>query len=98
MVALLAAGYFFLDAFVAANEFSRDPFSYAESVCPQPPNGVDSAERRACLRRFDAKTTDEVVGRSLLMGGLLLAFAIVGWSLGQDPTPEWTPPRDGGLP
>lgn len=83
-ISLLVAAFLLLGGLYTLYVFDKDPHNYAEGVCPAPPNGVDSAERQACLNEYQKRSGLDVAGRWLLWGFVLGAGGATAFIVGRD--------------
>lgn len=91
-IGLLVAAFLVLGGLYTVYVFEKDPHNYAEGSCPAPPNGVDSAERQACLREYRQRTGLDVAGRWLLGGLVLGAGGATAFIVGREQYEPWSAP------
>jgi hypothetical protein len=77
---LLVAGSLLFNGVYTLSVNERDPHKLAESSCPAPPNGVDSAERQACISQYEHMSEEDIADGSLFWGtiiGLVSTIALI---------------------
>lgn len=95
-MALLLAAFLLLGGLYTIYVFEKDPYNYAEGSCPAPPDGVDSAERQACLREYQQRTGFDVAGRWLLAALVLGVAGTRASVIGRDEKEPWSAPERSG--